>query len=105
MKSTLLVLALFLPFVGCTQWKKLTNTDQPKKDESHFYIVACCRDNDGSGHMSYPAFLPPEQVNLCESARHAPDGHIGNDIYLATSVDCGNQMTKLGDEYYAGKGY
>lgn len=101
MKKSILVIALLM-LSSCTQFKKLTNTEEKPKDKPQFYVVACCRDNNGSGIMTYPDFVPESHVQLCESAAN---GEIpGPDTYLAMRSDC-EQDYKIGSQYYKGKGY
>lgn len=102
----LIVLTLFL-MVGChsKSMDRLlgTNTDDSQK-APEFLIVSCCRDNDGNGNMTYPAFLPESHVELCQRIRTDKDGQFNGNSYLASSVDC-EQESKVGSQYYKGHGY
>lgn len=110
MKRELILFALAFSLSGCHSLDRMLGNEEKKKEDRkpEFYVVSCCRDNDGFGNMSYPAFLPASHVALCESAHracHDNDCLINGDVYLPMSVDCGTFGYKIGDEYYKGKGY
>lgn len=111
MKLTPLLLIVALALSGCNKLDRITGSEKDEAknpQESHaFYVVSCCRDNDGQGNMSYPSFVPESHVQLCESARmacHNNDCQINGATYLAMNVDCERDY-KIGSEYYKGKGY
>lgn len=69
--------------------------------------VACCRDNDGFGNMSYPVFVPVDHAEFCDNVRIAArrDRAINGVHYLAVGVGCGQGNGFIGDEYYPSTGY
>lgn len=103
------LIAAALALSGCRGLDRLTGTE--KKDNpraSAFYIVAGCMDNNETGHPTFPTFLPVEHVDLIKRVKAAcrtNDCQIGGDTWLAVGTDCGKFMNKIGDEYYAGRGY
>lgn len=106
-----LAAALLLVVIGsgCTQYKKITGTEEktPAAQKAHeSFVVSCCRDNN-AGVLTYPSFVPAEHVQLCETARiacHDADCQINGDTYLPMSVDCELDY-KIGSQYYKGHGY
>lgn len=110
MKIKMLMLVAIVALSGCTQFKKLTGTEEKKKEDrpSQFYVVSCCMDNASSGTPTYPTFLPQSHVDLCKRARtacHDNDCQIDGDTYLPMGVDCGRYPYKIGDQYYPPTGY
>lgn len=107
MKRSLLLVLFLIP--ACQHSARLTDTTrQTPGDHSNepFYMVSCCKDDDGAGNLTYPAFLPPEHIQLCESVRVAcrdNDCQFNGATYMPMHVDCGKWGNKIGDEYYAGK--
>lgn len=116
MKRLLMLIAVSLVLTGCERTvhrlDQFIGIDTPDRaDDASFFTVACCKD---SVTHDYPDFVPESHASFCEQVKsldRTNEGKIGNDTYLATSVDCGNQATrashsyKIGDEYYVGKGY
>ena len=109
MKTLKPLYLLLLLFMGCRNAQHLLGTD--KKEETdrkpNYYVVSCCQDLN-NGVLTYPAFLPASQVQLCENVKTADrlnNAHYLGDIYLAMSVDCGRYSYKVGDQYYPKTGY
>lgn len=101
-------LLTILSLAGCNSIDRLLGIESnPPAHTPTLYSVACCRDNDGHGHLTYPSFVPSQHTAFCEESRLANfnDTLIDGDIYLATDNDCGNALNKIGDQYYVGKNY
>ena len=108
LKAVIILSVLCLSGCRSRGLDRLLGTEEKEKPrEMQFYVVACCRDNDGSNNLTYPSFLPAEHIQLCEAVRQANhrDEPYQGDMYLASNVDCGKWGNKIGDPYYAGKGY
>lgn len=107
MKFAVIIATIFL-FAGCKRLDHILGTEKKDPERPHAsYVVSCCRDNN-NGILTYPSFVPPAHVQLCESARVAcrtANCQINGDTYLPMNVDCGKWGYKIGDEYYAGRGY
>lgn len=106
MKRIFILLIPFL-FTGCEGLNRLANHTEKEQGAPEFKVVACCQDNDGTGNMTWPSFVPQAHRNFCRQVEIAThnDQRINGDIYLATHVDCGKWGYKIGDEYYEGRNY
>lgn len=109
--ASYVVLGLFCcVFTSCTKTvDRLTgksNTPYVEESVQASVILACCRDNN-KGVLTYPSFVPLEQVQLCEAAQVAVrrNEQINGVVYIPMDVDCDPKYGHTGSEYYAGKGY
>ena len=92
--------AVLLFFLGGCSLDRDKKRDQ---EGGRLFIVACCKEADDS----YPDFLPPAHVQLCEEVRvacHDSDCQRSGDTWLGVGVDCGRRGY-IGDQYYPPNGY
>lgn len=110
MKKLLGLLFLLMMTSGCKHGvDRLLGTEKDEEDQhvQQVFTVACCRDNDGSGNLSYPSFLPQSHIDLCEEIRvpfQNGGKQINGDWYWPSSLGCGtgDSIDKIGDQYYDG---
>ena len=97
-KTILCLFTVFIALVGCESVDRLTGSDTKERPhEPRLVTVSCCRDMG-----VYPASVPQDHRELCDEIRdlNSRDELYRGDVWLATSVDCGNGHHEIGDEFY-----